>query len=63
MTRLERRAHQALVDALLEELADGRQRYYRLQAYGVRPAGARAVKEDLRRTRDVLRDYVDLHYV
>jgi len=63
MTRLDRRAHQALVEALLEELAGERQQYYRLQAHGVRPAGARAVKEDLRRTRDVLRDYVGLHYV
>ena len=63
MTRLERRAHQILVESLLDELAEGRQEYYRLQAFGVRPAGARSVKEDLRRTHDTLRDYVDLHYV
>jgi hypothetical protein len=54
MTRLERRAHQALVDALLEELAGERQEWYRLQAAGVRPAGARHLKEDLLRTQEVL---------
>jgi hypothetical protein len=63
MTRLERRAHQILIDGLLDELADGRRAWYRLQAAGVRPAGARPVKEDLRRTQDRLRHYVDLHYV
>ena len=62
-TRLERRARQARVDALLEELAGERREWYRLQASGVRPAGARSVKEDIRRTQDLLRDYVGLHYV
>jgi hypothetical protein len=63
VTRLERKARQILVDALLEELADGRREWYRLQASGVRPAGARDVKEELHRTQSQLRHYVDLHYV
>lgn len=63
MTRLERKARQILVDALLDELADGRREWYRLQASGVRPAGARDVKEGLQRTREELLHYVDLHYV
>ena len=59
MTRLERRSHQALVDALLTELADGRREWYRLQVAGVRPAGARAVKEELHRTQARLREHLD----
>ena len=59
MTRLERKAHQILVDGLLAEVADERQTLYRLQAAGVRPAGARSVHEDLQRTEERLREYVD----
>ena len=58
MTRLERKAHQILVDGLLAELAEERQTLYRLGALGVRPAGARAVHEELRRTEERLREYV-----
>jgi hypothetical protein len=63
MTGMERRAHQALVDALLAEAAEERQTLYRLQAFGVRPAGARAVHEDLRRTVDRIRESVEIHGV
>lgn len=63
MTRLERRAHQIVVDALLEELADERRELYRRQAFGVSAAGARAVKEELQRAQERLRHYVDQRYV
>ena len=59
MTRLERRARQILVDALLEELADGRQELYRRQAFGVQAAGISDMKADLLRTREQLHHYVD----
>ena len=59
MTRLERRTHQALVDALLAELADGRREWYRLQVAGVRPAGARAVRAEQHRTQARLQAHLD----
>ena len=63
MTRLERRARQVLIDALLAEVAEERQTLYRLQASGVQPAGARSVHEDLQRSHELLRQYVDLQNV
>jgi hypothetical protein len=58
MTSTDRRARQILVDALLEELADGRQELYRRQAFGVQPAGVSDMKADLRRTKEQLRHFV-----
>jgi hypothetical protein len=48
------RRHERRVAALLEELERRRQRLYVLQARGVRPAGLRDLKAELRAIRDEL---------
>ena len=50
----QRRTQQQRVDALLDEIAGRRQRLYVLKAYGVRPAGMRTPKAELRAVRDEL---------
>ena len=47
---MSRRARQVLVDALLEQLAEQRQRVYVLSTYGVRRAGLRELKRELHAT-------------
>jgi hypothetical protein len=54
-----RREHQRRVEALLNELATRRRQLYRSMAAGVRQAGLRDAKRDLRVTRDDLRNLVD----
>ena len=49
-----RRTQQRRVDALLDEIAARRQRLYVLKAYGVRAAGMRPLKAELREVRDEL---------
>jgi hypothetical protein len=46
-----RRGHQAQVAALLDAIDERRRRLYRLQAYGVTPAAAADLKEELRSIR------------
>ena len=46
-----RRRHQQLVAALLDTIEERRQRLYVLQANGVRPAGMRELKAELRALR------------
>jgi hypothetical protein len=49
-----RRTQQRRVDALLDEIAARRRRLYVLKAYGVRTAGMRPLKAELREVRDEL---------
>jgi hypothetical protein len=49
-----RREHQQYVAALLDQLEECRRRLQVLQAYGVRPAGLRDLKTELRGIRDRL---------
>ena len=49
-----RRTQQRRVAALLDEIAVRRQRLYVLKAYGVRRAGLRSLKSELRAVRDEL---------
>jgi hypothetical protein len=49
-----RRDRVAHIDALLDEIAEQRQRLYVLTTYGVRPAGMRGVKQELRETHERL---------
>jgi hypothetical protein len=53
-----RRAHQAHVSSLLEELEEQRRQLYRLKAGGVRRAGVAGLKSDLEATRQELLDLV-----
>lgn len=46
-----RRRHQAQVAALLDAIDERRRRLYRLQAYGVTPAAAAELKEELKAIR------------
>ena len=47
-----------LVAALLDQIEELRQRVYAAQANGVRPAGFRDLKDDLRRLREELAEVV-----
>ena len=42
-----RHVHVSQIDALLEEIAEQRQRLYVLSTYGVQPAGLRPIKRGL----------------
>jgi hypothetical protein len=49
-----RRSHQARVAALLEAIEERRRRLYLAQANGVRPAGVRELKDELKGMRAAL---------
>jgi hypothetical protein len=52
---LERKAHQILVDALLDEAAAAREELYRRQAFGARRPALRELEQDFLTTLDCLR--------
>jgi hypothetical protein len=54
-----RRAHQRRIEALLGEIDERRRRIYALQAGGVKPAGMRDLKRELRDVRGRLSDAVE----
>ena len=51
MSPLERRARTTLIEALLDELAEGRRELYLRKAFGARRAGLRDLKLDYEATR------------
>ena len=54
-----RRTQQRRVAALLDEIAARRHRLYVLKAYGVRRAGMRSLKAELKAVRDELAEVTD----
>ena len=58
MSAATRRTRRQAVAALLEQIEERRRRSYLLQTYGVRPAGLRDLKQELRDLRSALAEAV-----